>query len=374
MRAVLLIVLSVVCCFGAYFLLAGGEPPPLVPPTTPTTPGPAGPTAPAARGEDRIEVPDPTPPPVRPAEPGPTPTPPTVLATEPNLVLAVRDLTTRAPVPSFRWQFRNSRGTQRGTGTAGHAELALEASAVGQLLVEADGLSPLVRDGVIVPTPPARAATLDLFLAPAVTAAGIVLHVRDLGLQPIANVRVDAWALAADAPPTGWQLGQALWARRAMAADGRYALPTLAAGQYGIRVVATDAEGALLPLQPYLRTFTLTGDNGFVEDVPLEPGALLTLDLVDAAGQPYDPAQRGSARLSLHLVGGPDVSRKWLVRNEVAEAAAIDVVPGVGKVQLGEAVVGGPYQLEVSVMGTTRVQRQLFLRPGQRQEERVLVP
>jgi hypothetical protein len=165
-----------------------------------------------------------------------------------------------------------------------------------------------------------------------------------------------------------------LWARRAAAADGRYALPTLAPGEYGIRVVATDADGELLPLLPFVRSFVLTGDNGFVEDVPLEAGALLALDLRDAAGQAFDPTRLGTVTLSLRLPGGPAVQRKWIVRHEGVEAAAIDVVPGVGRVVLAEAIAGGQYNLEVFVGGQPRVSKPLFLRPGQKHEERVDVP
>jgi hypothetical protein len=375
MRAIVVVLgLSVLVGLVAYFVFASGDVG--APPQPPAGSAPAGvgPTAPPEQGSTRSAVPMPTPEPQ--AHPGDArPTPPTEPEPEANVVLAVRELTTRLPVAAFHWQFRNSRGTLRGDGRDGKAGLALEPSAVGQLLVEAEGLAPLVKEGVIVPTPPAGAATIDLFLAPAVATAGIALYVRDLALAPITDVRVDAFALAEEAPGNGWHLGQALWARRTSAPDGRYPLPTLPAGSYGIRVIAIDSQGASLPLQPYLRTFTLTGDNGFVEDVALEPGALLSLELVDAAGQPFDATQRGTATLDLRLVGGPAVRRKWLVRHDAGEAAAIDVVPGIGKVQLADAVVAGPYQIDVLVNGAPRVRaRQLFLRPGVTNEERIVVP
>jgi hypothetical protein len=309
--------------------------------------------------------------PTPPTTPDPAPTPPTAPAT---VVLAVRDMTTRAPVAAFRWQFRNSLGTLRGEGKDGRAELPLPATAVGELLVEAEGLAPAVRDGVIVPTPPAPPLQVDVFLPPAVAAAGITLFVHDLALQPTTHVRVDAFLLAAEAPPAAWHLGQSLWARRASAPDGRYVLPPLTPGVYGIRIAATDEQGGTLPLQPWLRTFALTGDNGFVEDVPLEPGALLALDLVDAAGQPFDPTVHGKVTLSLRLPGGPVTPRKWMVRAGGVETAAIDVVPGVGKVQLADAVAAGHYQLEVQVHGALRAQQQLFLRSGVENRERLVVP
>jgi hypothetical protein len=381
MRAPVVILLLLVLAAAAWWSFRdGGEPALPSQPRVVPSPTPA-PIAPAEQG-GRVSTPAPVPaPPPADAEPTPTP-PPSDTAPPPapaNVVLAVRGLATRAPVASFRWRFQNTRGTARGDGADGRAELVLEPAAVGELLVEADGFAPFTRPGVAVPEPPAPPLQLDVFLGPAVPAAGITLFVRDLALQPIANVRVDAFALRPDATATPlgattWHLGTPLWARRAGAADGRYALPQLPPGEYGIRVAATDADGALLPLLPFRRTFALTGDNGFVEDVPLAPGALLSLELVDAAGAPLDPARVGTTMLQLSLPGGPPVARKWSVRSGSADATAVDVVPGVGKVALADAVEAGQYQLEVRIGGNVRAQRQLFLRPGVTTEERVVVP
>lgn len=308
-------------------------------------------------------------------EPRPETAPePRAPAKAPNVIANVRDLTTRGGVASFRWRFRNSLVTERGEGTNGRAELVLPASAAGELLIEADGYAPFTKADLVAPTPPARALSLDVFLVPAVAAAGITLYARDLALQPVQHVRVDAFALDADSVRTAWHLGAPLWARSNHAADGRYVLPPLAAGEYGIRVVATKEDGTLLPLLPWRRTFTLTGDNGFVEDVPLEPGALLTLELLDNTGAPYDPTRFGAATLSLRLPGGPAVQRKWVVRAGEATAAAIDTLAGIGKVELAEAVPPGQYAFELFVNGEPRVQRALILRGGIAQEERVQVP
>ncbi len=374
MRVLVVVLLLLAAGAGVLAVLAGGSEPPLAPAAAlPSLPSPRAPQ-PIAPPEQGSRIPTPEPPPV--PEPSPSGAPAAPAATPaatPNVVLAVRGLATREPVPAFRWQFRNSRGTTRGEGTAGRAELALEPAAAGELLVEAVGFAPRVLPGLAAPTPPAGALQLDVFLAPAVPAAGITLFVRDLALQPVAHVRVDTFALP-QPPPVAWHLGTSLWARRTGAADGRYVLPPLPPGDYGIRVVATDGDGALLPLLPYRGTFTLTGDNGFVEDVALAPGALLALDLVDAAGAPFDPVRAGTATLRLTLPGGPPVSRKWSARSGDVETTSVDVVPGAGTVLLTEAVEAGQYQLEVAVGGTVRAQRQLFLRPGLRNTERVVVP
>lgn len=372
-RVALIFALLVVAGLGLWTWLgnesADAPPPGPQPPKTATD---GTKVAPPEQGDVRTPgtapvTPSPTPAPI---DPPPTPAPP---ARPPNVVLVVRDVAARTMVPEFRWRFRNSLATERGTGNNGRAELSLAPSANGELLVEADGFAPWTRD-LTAPTPPAPASTVDVFLSPAMPAAGITLHVHDLSLRAVPHVRVDAFALTAESPPTGWQLGQALWARRAGAADGRYVLPTLAPGTYGIRVVATDEQGGLLPLLPFLHTYTLTGSNGFVEDVPLEPGALLALELFDATGNPYDPVRMGTATLGLRLTGGPRVQRKWISAQQGVEASAIDVLPGAGKVMLAEALPGGHYTLEVFVNGEPRVSRALLVRAGLPQTERVDVP
>lgn len=375
MRAVALVFVALLVGAVAYWAFA--DRPPLVLPSDPDAPATAGPAepAPAQQGE-RLAAPTPpttTPPANPPAKPELGVLPPPQVAAEPNVVLNVRDLVSRQPVAAFRWRFQNSRGTWKGDGAAGRAELALEASAVGTLLLEADGLQPLSKDGVIVPTPPQSPLQLDLFLAPQGVATGITLMVHDTALQPIARVRVDAFQLA-DAKAEGWHLGRALWARMAEAKDGKYQLPALEPATYGLQVVALDGNGEPLPLLPFRRAFAVTGSNGFLEDVPLEPGAMLGLEIVDSAGQGFDPTKQGTTRLSLHFAGAPHVARKWINRQGQAAATAVDVLPGVGRAELAEAIPGGPYELEITVNGALRSKQPLFLRAGVKNEERIVVP
>ncbi len=374
MRAAALVFVALLVGAVAYWAFA--DRPPLVLPVDPDAPATAGPIepAPAQQGERVAVTPPPTAPPATPpAKPELGVLPPPQVAATPNLVLNVRDLVSRQPVAAFRWRFQNSRGTWKGDGADGRAELALEASAVGTLLLEADGLQPLSKDGVIVPTPPQAALQLDLFLAPQGVATGITLMVHDTGLQPIARVRVDAFQLA-DAKAEGWHLGRALWARMAEAKDGKYQLPALEPASYGLQVVALDGNGEPLPLLPFRRAFAVTGSNGFLEDVPLEPGALLGLEIVDSAGQGFDPTKQGTTRLSLHFAGAPHVARKWISRQGQAAATAVDALPGIGRAELAEAIPGGPYELEITVNGALRSKQPLFLRPGVKNEERIVVP
>ncbi|HEU4419455.1 MAG TPA: hypothetical protein VFT55_10990 [Planctomycetota bacterium] len=324
----------------------------------------------------------------RPAEPPPdqpegrptaTPSPPALPAADRSQVeLTVRDLQSLAAVPAFRWRFRGDGPEQRGEGAEGRATLDLPPAGRGELLVEASGYSPSVRPQFAVN--PNGITTVDVLLTPTVPAAGITLYVHDTALKPIANVRVDAFVLTPESREQAWHHGKALWARRTAAPDGRYTLPPLPAGEYGIRVAATDADGNLEPLLPYSRTFVLTGDNGYVEDVTLEPGCLPVFDLVDAAGAYLDPAQLGAAvALQLRLPGGPDIQRMWVVtgagfRSLSPSAMAIGALPGVGPVRPAEALPAGTYTLEVTVAGNRRLQQSVVLRAGERQQERFVVP
>jgi hypothetical protein len=331
----------------------------------------AGPPAPSERSEVTPAPPPPTPSPA-PASGEPAadqvPTAPT------NVVLLVRDVAGREPVPAFRWRVRSGDDSWNGTGSDGRAELGLPADRRGELLVEADQFAPFVRAELATPSPGASPLQLDVFLLPAVPQAGITLHVHDLALQPIQNVRVDAFVLTAQNRDGAWHLGQPLWARRAGSATGTYTLPELPAGDYGVRLCATDADGNLLPLLPYSRTFALTGDHGFVEDVPLEPGCVLALELLDATGQAYDPTRSGTLTLALELPGGPAVQRRWSSRSGAVDATAIDVLPGVGGCELAEPIAAGNYTLELRVHGEPRARRSLVLRAGERQRERIQVP
>ncbi len=371
-RLPLLLAAVVLACAGIWWTTRGEDSPAPPAPHSSQTPVTAAP-APANPADVRAALAPPpaagttvTDPP-RPA-PVPMPAPPDAA----NVLLRVRDLTTRLDVPAFRWQFQTSLGVQRGEASAGRAELRLPETASGTLLVEAPNLAPLQRP-LVVPDSASPPLQLDLFLGPAVPAAGITLHVRTLAGEAVPTIRVDAWELQPTTDRERWHLGQPLWSRRTGGLDGRYVLPTLPAGEYGIRVVATDLAGESLPLLPWRSTFQLTGDNGFVEDVPLEAGALLVLDLVDAAGQVFDPSQHGSTTLSLRLPGGPELSRKWVVRSGGAAAAAIDAVAGVGRVELADALPAGQYELTVKVGGAVRALEGLFLRAGMQNVQRVVV-
>lgn len=340
----------------------------------PSAPSAAVPHEPAPAERSEVTRPAPAPTPTVAPEPPKVVEPPRADAAPITAELHVRDVTSQQPIAAFRWRFQSGATTTKGDGENGAAALRLPPATSGRLLVEADSFQPWTHD-VTTPADAAPPLSLDAFLAPAAAATGITLLVHDTAQRPIKNIRVDAFVV----PPenrgdSSWSNGTPLWARRTSAPDGRYVLPELAPGQYGIRVTAVDERGSLLPMLPFLRRFELTGSNGFVEDVPLEPGCVLVLDLVDAAGNPLDPTRVGTTTLQLHLAGGPTVPRRWTVTTGALVATATDVLPGVGQVLLAEAVPAGSYELNIGVAGRPVVQRTLTLRAGDVPVERVVVP
>ncbi len=340
-----------------------------------TRTGEAGTEAPTERSNAAPPRPRPAPA-TEPSHPANgTPPTPRQDAAPANVVLRVREAVEHRAVESFTWRYANGGAVAKGDGAEGEARLRLPASTRGQLLVESGGMTPSVIE-IGVPPAGAPAATIDVIMNPAAVATGITLLVHDLSLVPIANVRVDAFVLAPEARGTeAWALGTPLWARRTSAADGKYELPELAPGEYGIRVVAVASDGSLLPMLPYKRRFELTGSNGFLEDAPLEPGCVPTFDLVDANGAALDPAQAGVVKLGIRLVGGPPVARRWVVQGTGAAAVSgIDLLPGVGTVSPAEALPAGSYEFEAAIAGHAPVRKVLALQPGAVTNERVVVP
>ncbi|MCA8977263.1 MAG: carboxypeptidase regulatory-like domain-containing protein [Planctomycetes bacterium] len=294
-----------------------------------------------------------------------------------NVIVAVRSAATREPIDAFRVTFRLGIPTVPGTtvradGTNGVASLTLAPRARGQLLVEADRHLPASQP-LLAPGADELPLRLELFLDASAAMAGITLVVRDPEQRPVGHVRVEAQQLTAEVEDADWATGHSLWARRTSNEDGRYTLPELAPGRYGIRLAATEPDGALRPLQPFRRVFALTGTNGYLEDVVLEPGTLLTLDLQAQGGAGLDPDEV-AIHIDLRQPGGPAISRRWHQQGERGLIATIDGPPGPGPCWLDAAVAPGNYWLSIGIDGQTRVRQQLMmLRSGERQAEVVVV-
>jgi hypothetical protein len=301
-------------------------------------------------------------------------------APQATVVLTVRDVVTRQPIETFRWRFVQPRALARGESTSSVAELVLPRRAIGDLMVEADGMQPFTKKRLVLPAENEPTLLVDVFLTPSATAAGIKLIVKRLDNQPVAHVRVDAFEINAGTRDTAWQLGQPLWARRTAAEDGIYELPPLPPGEYGILLVATSSEGTLLPLQPFRRTFVLNGSNGFLEDVPLEEACALQLQLLKSNRQPFDPKIHGNVTVSLNPVGETGLQRKWTTARQPDASGKVtgtiseaNRVPGPGLIWLDEPIAPGAYLLEIFIDGDARVSQTLLLRSNERQLETIYV-
>lgn len=288
--------------------------------------------------------------------------------------LEVRNVVGNAPIQPFRWRYVQQAAVLRGESETHTAELSLPAGSRGDLIVEADGMQPFSRKDLGIARVPATVKQLAIFLTPTASAEGITLMVKDQSRQPVPHVRVDAFEITDDNRQTAWQLGRSMWSRRTSAEDGNYTLPPLPAGEYGILLVATDDEGALLPMLAYRQTFTLTGSNGFLEDVPLEPACALQLELVELNGQPFDPSVHGNVTIGLNITGQHGTQRKWAMIDETGvRLSEANRVPGKGVIFPEECLSVGHYTLEIFINGDPRVHRAVVLQPGRTQLEKVPV-
>lgn len=353
---------------------SGGATAPNQPPTTAATNAHGERTA--ARATDRGPDDGALPPDAEEAAgPDATSPPPTTLAVD------VRDAASGARIAAFGWRFTTAREQYQGEVQDGAvAALQLPPGQRGSLLIEAPGMQPHEEADLLVPSPPSAPRSLTIRLLPAVTAEGITLLVQDLDGRPLAHVEVAAFALGQPGHDNerlddkSWPFGQPLWTRRADSVDGRYRLPQLPAGRYGVRVAAVDAAGEALALQSFHHTYTLTGSNGFVEEAVLEPGCALRLELVAIDGSAFDPSRHRTTRLTVTRPGQDTAARQWTARAADGRLVRqLDAVPATGVIWPTDPLPPGVYTFELVTDGVLRAQQPLTLR-AERQHVRVIVP
>lgn len=400
MRAILAVFALVILSGAAYWVLQG-DGAGVAPPSSEheiEAKQPRGKADPAHADRAQVVVPPPSNPNLAPSLDTPSDSTtsqsqsPVLPAPEATVVLTVRDIVTRQAIEAFKWRFVQPRSIERGESTSSVAELMLPRRAIGDLLVEAEGMQPFTKKQFVIPAENEPKLLVDVFLTPSATAAGITLLVKRLDNQPVTDVRVDAFEINDGNRDTAWQLQQPLWARRTAAEDGVYQLPPLPPGEYGILLVATSPEGDLLPLQPFRRTFRLTGSNGFLEDVPLEEACALQLQLLETNNQPFDPKSHGNVTISLNPAGQTGLQRKWTTmakpdaaggntggntrsntRSNTGTVSEANRVPGPGLIWLDEPIAPGSYLLEIFINGDPRVSQTLLLRGNERQLETIYV-
>ena len=292
------------------------------------------------------------------------------------VAVEVRSLVDNQLVSGFRWRFTSGEPPLNGDERFGAAELPLPIGATGDLRIEADGMVPFVEQNISPQRAPAL--RLQIYLRPTAPAAGITLLIHDIDRRPVSQIRVDAFSLRPGQQPGAWHLGEPEWSRVAKSDQGRFVLPALAPGGYGVQVRAVDDEDLPLPYAPFRRVYELTGGNGFLEDVTLEPACALRLDLYDVSGAPFDPMTRGAVRITLHAAGEPALPRRWIAARSGGaldrfRVSEVDLVPGPAPIWLATAAAPGPYILQLEVNGQTIARRPLQL-AGSKQTERLLVP
>ncbi len=273
---------------------------------------------------------------------------------QPNLQLDVRDQRTGQHVASFQWRWTALVGTAKGEEQGGHTALSLAPGVEGELLVESAGLEPVTRR-FTTPTPGANPLLVDLVLSPVVATAGAGLVVLDTMLAPVTGIRV---TLLREDRFTK------VWSRRAKAADGVYRLPTIEPGSYWVRVAAVDEQGMPLPLVPVDRQVTVTGVSSVEESVRLQPGCLLSLDVLAADGNPFDPKQCGRVGLRFLDATGAQHNVDWRSGSGAEALVAADQVPAVGRIHAETAVPAGACTIVVRGPGDAETSFQLVLERG----------
>jgi hypothetical protein len=334
-----LVLLILAALAGAAFFVLRGGPAPL--PPTPTTSERTEPVAPSPTAAlERSDAPRPDaakPPPERPPAPAAEESPPSPAPATAALHVHVRDLVSHEGIDAWSWRFVGAQVAVRGAAASAAAPVELPRAAAGELWIEAPGYEPFRRPFVRVGDD--HAPDLDVFLRPVMKNAGIRLVVHDLDHRPVTRVRVACFGRTSG-DDDRWHLDAPMWTREATHDNGDYELPPLPPGDFGVLLLGLDEQGEPRPLLPYRRTFLLTGSNGFLEDVALEPGCVLELELRTPNGEPLAEGA-GDPTLDLRLAGGPAVQRRWISVGHEPAVAALDRPPVAGLFRAAEPLPAG---------------------------------
>jgi hypothetical protein len=357
---------------GLWFLMARpAEVAPIAPPDA-TKPQPAGePTAQSGDAPSRQIVDAPKPKAV--VKPTTKPPEPQVAdpAAVPNLLLRVRDVGNQQDLASFHWTLRHGAAKATGDGENGAASLVAPKGLLSALLVESEGYQPYSRAELLVPASLSEPLRVDVFMQPAMAGAGVQLIVMDTSQRPVTHIQVSAQrqvGASEPAPPPSWS-------RRGEAENGVYDLPQLDPGRYRLAVLAVDADGEILPLLPASRTVETTGSNAVTEYIELQPGCILTLELVDAAGAAVAPPADGPLSIRLQPRDQVDaLTTFWRVGAKAERVEGRDALPAAGPATVTEPLPPGEYTITVAAKGQVRARTTLSLRGGERQLERILMP
>lgn len=290
-----------------------------------------------------------------------------------RLELLAYDAATLQGLASFRCRWRGDGRSGFVDGRDGRAVLRGDLPATVELLVEATGYEPSRPAPAALAVPDAPATRVEAFLMPVAAHTGIVLTLRTLAQEPLGHMQFSVHPLTDPADDTPFELRPALWTRKSQQPNGRYVLPELPAGRYGLRAIAVDEQGQPLPLLPHRGEYTLTGSNGYDEDITLEPGCLLRLLMLDTLGNPIDPATT-PLTLTLRVAGGPQQPRAFLGRSPDGKLLrARDALPAIGPTWLETALPAGQWQLEWQRGEQVPQSLLLALRAGEAMTERCVV-
>lgn len=279
---------------------------------------------------------------------------PTQPAAALNHTLAVVDAVTQQPLPQFSVTAHLAEGRELWRGTQGQLTFAAPLGDL-HLRIEAIGYQPAELHHVV--TGP---STWRVPLVSASMPEGIELHATFTDGPPVRHALVQAFAIVENSNP--WRIATPLWSRRAQRDTGAYRLPTLAHGKYGIRLLATDADGAVLPFLPFESEYELNG-GGFLDHAVLAPGCIPVFTVVDRLGAPLPEP----IAISLHWPGGAQVPRSFLARDGAQWLRATNQLPDCGSSWPEVPVEPGTWEVELTRSGYAAHRERIALRSSERQ-------